>query len=221
MTYEIKIVPDLCCMETSERVLTTGVESFQNTAMKTGSFLLRWHNFPLKWRHRGQEDPAAARIHGKPFRKKEEKEKKQHEVQTLCQSPRHCAASTGFLQSCRQEKARKRSVSEKKKNMYVHTKPRPPSTRRLSADSTHPHVHIWPESMLPVHLSTRIDKTTTFTLHPLTEPKDGTSLSSYSSHSCSIWLVCVLCCSKRFHYGRLELQQFFFYWQDKCVLQLC
>lgn len=77
MTYEIKIVPDLCCMETSERVLTTGVESFQNTAMKTGSFLLRWHNFPLKRRHRGQEDPAAARIHGKPFRKKEKKEKKQ------------------------------------------------------------------------------------------------------------------------------------------------
>lgn len=38
MTYKIKIVPDFCCMETSERVLTTGVESFQITAIKRAVF---------------------------------------------------------------------------------------------------------------------------------------------------------------------------------------
>lgn len=159
------------------RVLTTGVESFQITAIKRAVFcygdtIFHWSDVTEV--KKIQQLPAFTENHS--GKKKWKKTTQQREVQTLCQSQRHCAAWTGFLQSCRQEKVRKRSVSENKKNMYVHTKPRLPSTRRLSADSTHPHVHIWPQSMLPVHLSTLIDKTTTFTLHLLTEPKDGTTL---------------------------------------------
>lgn len=59
---------------------------------KTGSFLLRRHNFPLNWRHRGQEDPADAHIHRKPFRKKEKKKgKKKTPNKPNNMRDKHCA----------------------------------------------------------------------------------------------------------------------------------
>lgn len=73
----------------------------------------------------------------------------------------------------------------------------------------------------PTHLNhlpvlPSVYKPTTFAIHLPIELKDGASLQQYSRHSCSIHLVCVLCCKKRFHIEILELQLFFF-GHDKCI----
>lgn len=54
-----------------------------------------------------------------------------------------------------------------------------------------------------------VDKSTTFALYLLMQLKDGASLRQYFHHSCKIHLVCVLCCSKRFHFEILEMHHFF------------
>lgn len=213
MTYEIKIVPDICCMETSERVLTTGVESFQNTAMKTGSFLLRWHNFPLKWRHRGQEDPAAARIHGKPFRKKEKKKKNNPTTwgtnivpksETLCCFDRFPA----ILQAGGGEEEVR--VWKEEKHVRPHEAALAFSATIICRFNTPTRSHLTGiNAARPSVYSDWQDNH--FHASSADRTKGWNKFISYSSHSCSIWLVCVLCCSKRFHYDRLELQQFFFF----------
>lgn len=210
MTYKIKIVPDFCCMETSERVLTTGVESFQVTAIKRAVFcygdtIFHWSDVTEV--KKIQQLPAFTENHS--GKKKWKKTTQQREVQTLCQSQRHCAAWTGFLQSCRQEKVRKRSVSEnKKKHVRPHEATLAFNTTIICRFNTPTRSHLTAiNAACPSVYSDWQDNH--FHASSADRTKGWNNFISYSSHGCSIWLGCVLCCSKRFHYDRLELQQFF------------
>lgn len=143
--YQIKIVPDFCCMETSERVLVTGVESCQSTAIKRAVFCYGNTIFPwgdVTEVKKIQQLPAFTENHSE--KKNKEKKKPTWGTNTVTKS-KHCAALSGFLEPCWQEKARRRYVSENKKHVYVGTKPW--SKQWLSADAHLHHLPVLPSAL--------------------------------------------------------------------------
>lgn len=213
MTYKIKIVPDFCCMETSERVLTTGVESFQITAIKRAVFcygdtIFHWSDVTEV--KKIQQLPAFTENHsGKKKWKKKNNNPTTWGTNTVPKSETLCCLDRfpAILQAGEGEEEVR--VWKQEEHVRPHEATLAFNTTIICRFNTPTRSHLTAiNAACPSVYSDWRDNH--FHASPADRTTGWNNFISYSSHSCSIWLGCVLCCSKRFHYDRLELQQLFF-----------